>query len=103
MGLSPPRVENGSGGSVLYASKSCTTHDIRFLKCLAEKFRQVYFLRFDGKQYQSEDKRIPTGVDQVDWLGTHVPLSNSNFLDFIAAAGGSTDSPSVTLSVSQIS
>ena len=83
MGLSPPRVENGSGGSVLYASKSCTTHDIRFLKCLAEKFRQVYFLRFDGKQYQSEDKRIPTGVDQVDWLGTHVPLSNSNFLDFI--------------------
>jgi glycosyltransferase involved in cell wall biosynthesis len=83
MGLSPLRAESGSGGCVLYASNSCTTHDIRFLKCLTEKFHRVHFLRFDGKKYQSEDKRIPTGVDQVDWLGTQVPLSNSNFLDFI--------------------
>ena len=83
MGLSPLRAENGTAGSVLYASKSCTTHDIRFLKCLTDKFRRVHFLRFDGKEHQTEDKRIPVGVDQVDWLGTQEPLSNSNFLEFI--------------------
>jgi len=83
MGLSTLRAENGSGGSVLYASKSCTTHDIRFLQCLTERFTQVHFLRFDGRKYQSEEKRIPMEVDQVDWLGTQVPLSNYNFLEFI--------------------
>ena len=82
MGLSPLGAENGSGGSVLYASKSCTTHDIRFLKCLTENFHRVHFLRFDGKENRSEDKRIPMEVDQIDWLGTQVPLSNSNFLEF---------------------
>jgi|694.fasta_scaffold04029_16 glycosyltransferase involved in cell wall biosynthesis len=83
MGLSPLGAKNGSSGSILYASKSCTPHDIRFLKCLAKKFHRVYFLRFDGKKNRSEDKRIPIGVDQIDWIGTQVPLSNSNFLDFI--------------------
>jgi glycosyltransferase involved in cell wall biosynthesis len=82
MGLSPLAEQRKTGRSVLYASRSCTTHDIRFLKCLAKNFFQVHFLRFDGKNTQSEDKIIPTGVNQVDWLGTQVSLSNSNFFEF---------------------
>ena len=39
----------------------------------------------------------------IELLTETATSGGSNFLDFITAAGGSTDSPSVTLSVSQIS
>ena len=95
MELSALVTEDRPRGSVLYASKSCTTHDIRFLKCLAKNFQRVHFLRFDGKNHQTEEKKLPVGVDQVDWLGTQVQLSNFNFFEFAQDLHGLEDSLNV--------
>ena len=85
MGFSPLVTEKESRGSMLYASYSCTTHDLRFLKSFVRNNWKVFFLRFDGRRNQPEDGPLPAGVTQIEWLGTQELLSGSNFLQFIQA------------------
>ena len=71
--------------SIVYASNGYTVHDHRFLKFLIDYNWRVYFLRFDGLERQLENRELPVGVSQIDWLGTSCQLVHENSAEFIDA------------------
>ena len=54
---------------VLYFSRDYTTHDLRFLKKLAESRHEVWFLRLEDDGIQYEERELPDGIHQVNWTG----------------------------------
>ncbi len=54
---------------VLYFSRDYTAHDHRFLSALAETEDEVLYLRLERQGLKREERPLPAGVREVEWLG----------------------------------
>lgn len=54
---------------IIYFSTSYSPHDHRFLSALAQTEHKVYFVRLEPATNESEDRIVPTEVEQVHWAG----------------------------------
>ena len=63
---------------VLYFTRDYTPHDHRFLSALAETEHDIYYLRFERRGHQQEDREPPANVHIVQWAGGQKP---ARFLD----------------------
>ena len=54
---------------ILYFSKDYTPHDHRFLSALAETEHEVFYLKLEHSARQTEDRPLPSEVEQVLWEG----------------------------------
>ena len=54
---------------IIYFSTSYSPHDHRFLSGLAKTEHQVYFVRLEPARNESEDRIVPTEIEQVHWAG----------------------------------
>ena len=54
---------------ILYFSKSYTPHDYRFLSSLSKTKHEVYYLKLEADQRQTEDRPVPSNVQQILWAG----------------------------------
>lgn len=54
---------------VIYFSKSYTPHDYRFLSSLAKTKHQIFYLKLEETQRQTEDRPVPENVRQILWAG----------------------------------
>lgn len=58
---------------ILYFSKDYSPHDHRFLSALAESGHQVFYLRLERGPRQTEDRPVPSGIEQIPWSGGKRP------------------------------
>ena len=54
---------------IIYFSTSYSPHDHRFLSALAKTEHKVYFVRLEPATNESEDRIVPTEIEQVIWAG----------------------------------
>jgi glycosyltransferase involved in cell wall biosynthesis len=54
---------------ILYFSKDYCPHDHRFLAALSESEHQVFYLRLERGPRHTEDRPVPSGIEQVTWSG----------------------------------
>lgn len=54
---------------LLYFSRDYTPHDHRFLAALAETEHQVYYLRLERGSRPTEERSIPSSIEQIPWRG----------------------------------
>ena len=54
---------------ILYFSKDYCPHDHRFLSALAESEHQVFYLRLERGPRQTENRPVPSGIEQISWSG----------------------------------
>jgi len=54
---------------ILYFSKNYTPHDYRFLSSLSETKLEIYYLKLEANHRQTEDRPVPSGIQQVLWAG----------------------------------
>jgi len=54
---------------ILYFSLDYTPHDHRFLTSLSETEHDVYYVRLQSGARQTEDRPIPSNIQQVQWAG----------------------------------
>jgi len=54
---------------IIYFSMGYSPHDHRFLSALAKTEHQVYFVRLARSNNESEDRIVPTEIEQVIWEG----------------------------------
>jgi glycosyltransferase involved in cell wall biosynthesis len=54
---------------ILYFSLDYTPHDHRFLTSLSETEHDVYYVRLQRGARQTEDRPIPSNIQQVQWAG----------------------------------
>ena len=54
---------------ILYFSKDYCPHDHRFLSALADSGHQVFYLRLERGPRQTEDRPVPSGIEQISWSG----------------------------------
>ncbi len=54
---------------IIYFSTSYSPHDHRFLSALAKTDHKVYFVRLEPATNESEDRIVPTEIEQVLWAG----------------------------------
>ncbi len=54
---------------IIFFSMGYSPHDYRFLSALAETEHQVYFVRLAHSKNESEDRIVPTEIEQVIWEG----------------------------------
>lgn len=54
---------------IIYFSTSYSPHDHRFLSALAKTAHKVYFVRLEPASSESEDRIVPTEIEQVHWAG----------------------------------
>lgn len=55
---------------ILYFSRSYSTHDHRFLSAIAEGGgHEAYFLQLESNLRQSEDRSVPSHIEQIRWAG----------------------------------
>ncbi len=54
---------------IIYFSTSYSPHDHRFLSGLAKTEHKVYFVRLEPATNESEDRIVPTEINQVIWAG----------------------------------
>jgi glycosyltransferase involved in cell wall biosynthesis len=54
---------------IIYFSTSYSPHDHRFLSGLAKTEHKVYFLRLEPARNESEDRIVPTEIEQIHWAG----------------------------------
>jgi glycosyltransferase involved in cell wall biosynthesis len=57
---------------VIYFSQSYTVHDYRFLEKLSHTHHQVWYLRYNTNPTVYEARRLPDGIQSVDWYGNRV-------------------------------
>ncbi|HZU86471.1 MAG TPA: glycosyltransferase family 4 protein [Anaerolineaceae bacterium] len=57
---------------ILYFSRDYTPHDFRFLSAIAQREREVYFLRLERGARQVENRTLPDNVHQIHWRGAHL-------------------------------
>lgn len=58
---------------LLYFSRDYTPHDHRFLAALARTEHQVYYLRLERRDPQTEDRPLPPQIEIVSWSGGQSP------------------------------
>jgi glycosyltransferase involved in cell wall biosynthesis len=71
--------------SAIYATYGYTTHDLRFVDVLLDRFEVVHYLRFDAFTHDLVNSSLPDEVRQVEWLGTKTRLTRENLMDFVEA------------------
>ena len=54
---------------ILYFSKDYSPHDHRFLTSLAASGHTIYYLRLERNPRQTEDRPVPSRVEQIQWAG----------------------------------
>jgi glycosyltransferase involved in cell wall biosynthesis len=54
---------------ILYFSKSYTPHDYRFLSSLSKTKHEIYYVKLEANQRQTEDRPVPSKVQQILWAG----------------------------------
>jgi len=54
---------------ILYFSKSYTPHDYRFLSSLSKTKHEIFYLKLEANQRQTEDRSVPENVQQILWAG----------------------------------
>lgn len=54
---------------ILYFSGDYTPHDHRFLSALAGTTHDVAYLRLERRQRQTEDRPVPSRIEQPQWAG----------------------------------
>src|SRR6266508_1217313 len=54
---------------IIYFSKNYTPHDYRFLSSLSKTEHEVFFLRLEKSQRQTEDRPVPENIQQILWAG----------------------------------
>lgn len=54
---------------IIYFSKNYTSHDYRFLSSLAGTKNEVFYLKLESNQRQTEDRPVPKNVQQILWAG----------------------------------
>jgi glycosyltransferase involved in cell wall biosynthesis len=54
---------------IIYFSKDYTPHDHRFLAALAGTGHQVFYLKLENNARQTEDRPVPSKIEQVLWAG----------------------------------
>ena len=54
---------------IIYFSKNYTPHDYRFLSSLSKTEHEVYYLKLEANQRQTEDRPVPENVRQILWVG----------------------------------
>lgn len=60
---------------IIYFSQDYGPHDHRFLTVLAESEHEVYFLRLARGLRQTEDRPVPSRINQVQWEGGQGPFA----------------------------
>ena len=58
---------------ILYFSKDYCPHDHRFLSALAESGNEIFYLRLEQGDRQTEIRPVPDQVEQVSWSGGRSP------------------------------
>ena len=59
---------------ILYFSKDYSPHDHRFLSALAETEHEVFYLKLERNLRQTEDRPVPSQIQQVLWKGGQDPF-----------------------------
>ncbi len=59
---------------ILYFTQDYTPHDYRFLSSLAKTGHEIYYLRLERRNAQSEDRPLPSQVHQIQWRGGKKPF-----------------------------
>jgi L-malate glycosyltransferase len=54
---------------IIYFSLEYSPHDHRFLSALAETEHEVFYVRLQRSNRQTEDRPIPSNIQQVQWAG----------------------------------
>jgi len=54
---------------ILYFSKNYTPHDHRFLSSLSQTKHEIFYLKLEANQRQTEDRPVPSSVQQILWAG----------------------------------
>jgi len=54
---------------IIYFSKNYTPHDYRFLSSLSKTKHEVFYLKLEANQRQTEDRPVPANVEQILWKG----------------------------------
>jgi glycosyltransferase involved in cell wall biosynthesis len=54
---------------IIYFSTSYSPHDHRFLSGLAKTEHKIYFVRLEPATNESEDRIVPTEIEQIHWAG----------------------------------
>jgi L-malate glycosyltransferase len=54
---------------IIYFSKNYTPHDYRFLSSLAKTKHEIFYLKLESNQRQTEDRPVPKNVQQILWVG----------------------------------
>ena len=54
---------------IIYFSKNYTPHDHRFLSSLSKTQHEIFYLKLEANQRQTEDRPVPSNVQQILWAG----------------------------------
>lgn len=54
---------------IIYFSKNYTPHDYRFLSSLSKTEHDIYYLKLEANQRQTEDRPVPENIRQILWTG----------------------------------
>src|SRR5215213_740184 len=54
---------------IIYFSKNYTPHDYRFLSSLSKTEHEVFYLKLEANQRQTEDRPVPENIQQILWAG----------------------------------
>jgi len=54
---------------ILYFSRNYTPHDFRFLNSLSKTDHEIFYLKLEAAERQTEDRPVPENVRQVLWTG----------------------------------
>ena len=59
---------------IIYFSKDYSPHDHRFLEALSGTDREVLYLRLESSGRQTEDRPVPSNIEQILWAGGQRPF-----------------------------
>ena len=54
---------------IIYFSKNYTPHDYRFLASLSRTEHEIFYLKLETNQRQTEDRPVPENIQQIQWAG----------------------------------
>jgi len=70
---------------LLYATHGLTTHDRRFVEAAVEAGWHVHYVRFDGGSHVLDNRGLPAGVVEHDWLGAQQAFGPDRHEAFVDA------------------
>jgi glycosyltransferase involved in cell wall biosynthesis len=54
---------------IIFFSKNYTPHDYRFLSSLSKTKHEIFYLKLEANQRQTEDRPVPSNIQQILWAG----------------------------------